>query len=283
MTLIIGSIVVLISIVGGYMLNGGPLMALWQPYEVMIIFGGSMGGFIIANSKHTIKMVLKSIPRVLKGSGYNRAFYMDLMSLLYDIFDKSRKQGVLSIEADIDEPESSEIFTRYPAIMKLKPLVNFITDNLRIISMGNMAAHELEALMDLEIETRLMDLEEPIGAVSKVSDGLPGFGIVAAVLGIVITMKSLGGPANEIGEHVGAALVGTFMGILLAYGFIGPFSDAIAGLVHPEIKAFECIKVSILATVTGMAPQMAVEFGRKALCGHDRPSFEELNDHVKNH
>jgi len=207
---------------------------------------------------------------------------MDLLSLLYDIFDKSRKQGVMSIEADVDDPSASEIFTRYPAVMAVPPLIDYITDYLRIVSVGNMAAHELESLMDMEIETRLVELEEPSLAVGKVADGLPGFGIVAAVLGIVITMQSLGGPPELIGQHVAAALVGTFLGILLAYGFIGPYAAAIDGMVHSEIKAYECAKVSIVATMSGMAPQMAIEFGRKVLFFEVRPSFEELNEHVKN-
>jgi chemotaxis protein MotA len=281
MTLILGSLVVLGSVLGGYVLSHGALMALWQPYEALIIMGGATGGFIISNKASTVKAVFQSLPKVLKGSVYNRALYIDLLSLLYDIFDKSRKQGVMSIEADVDDPQSSEIFTRYPAVMAIQPLIDYITDYLRIVSVGNMAAHELEGLMDMEIETRLTELEEPAAAVSKIADGLPGFGIVAAVLGIVITMQALGGPPAEIGQHVAAALVGTFFGILMAYGFVGPFSNALEGMVQSELKAYECTKVSILATMSGMAPQMAIEFGRKVLFFEVRPSFEELNEHVK--
>ena len=221
----------------------------------------------------TIKHVFASMPKLLTGSGFKKAFYIDLLSLLYDLFDKSRKQGVMAIEEDVDNPEQSQIFTRYPAVLKSDALLSFITDYLRIISAGNMAPHELEGLMDKEIETRLHELEEPAHAVQKVADALPGFGIVAAVMGIVITMGALGGPAEEIGHHVAAALVGTFLGILLAYGFAAPTSSALEHLAQDEIKAYECIKASILATMAGQAPQMAVEFGRKALSFEKRPDL----------
>ena len=270
MALIIGSIIVLVSVLGGYVLSHGALAALWQPFEILIIGGAAFGAFVIANPVHTIKTVFKTLPSLLTGSKFNKVMYMDLLSLLYDIFDKSRKQGVMSIEADVDDPESSEIFMRYPAILKMPAVIEYITDYLRIISSGNMASHELEGLMDLEIETRQTELEEPAHALQKVADALPGFGIVAAVLGIVITMGSLGGPPEMIGNHVAAALVGTFLGILLAYGFVGPMSSLMETMVHAEVKALECIKVSVLATMGGMAPQMAVEFGRKVLFFDER-------------
>lgn len=281
MAFVIGFIVVTVSVLGGFVLSHGALELLWQPFEVLIICGAALGGFIIANPVHTIKAVFASAPRLLMGSKFNKALYMDLLSLMYDLFDKSRKQGVMSIEADVDAPAESEIFTRYPAVLNITALTEFITDYLRIISSGNMAPHELEGLMDMEIETRLAELEEPATAVHSVADALPGFGIVAAVLGIVITMQSLGGPIEAIGAHVAAALVGTFLGILLAYGFVGPMSVSMEHMAHGEIKAYECVKVSILATMTGLAPQMSVEFGRKALSYEERPKFQELNDHVK--
>lgn len=281
MTLLIGAVVVLGAVIGGYMANGGVLMALWQPFEVVIIAGAALGAFIIGNPMHTIKEVFAKIPKLLTGSGFNKAFYIDLLSLLYDLFDKSRKQGVMAIEEDVDNPGESQIFTRYPAVMKNEAILSFITDYLRIISAGNMAPHELEGLMDKEIETRLHELEEPAHSLNKVSDALPGFGIVAAVMGIVITMASLGGPVEEIGHHVAAALVGTFTGILLAYGFVGPTGQALEHLSISEIRAYECVKAAILATMAGQAPQMAVEFGRKALNFDKRPTFQELNDHVR--
>lgn len=281
MALIIGSIVVIVSVLGGYVLHGGQLAVLWQPTEVLIIGGAAVGAFVIANPMHLVKETGKGVMRLLTGSPFNKAFYMDLLSLLYDVFDKSRKQGVMSIEEDIDDPENSQIFTRYPAIMKSKYLLAFITDYLRIISSGNMAPHEIEGLMDNELDSRQHELEEPAHAVNKVADALPGLGIVAAVLGIVITMNFMSEGAEVIGLSVAAALVGTFLGIWMGYGFVGPTSTAMEHSAKNELKAYECAKAAIVATVSGQAPQMAIEFGRKALPTDKRPNFQELNDHVR--
>ncbi|QSP94586.1 flagellar motor stator protein MotA [Marinobacter salinisoli] len=281
MLLIIGAVVVFASVLGGYVLHGGNLLVLWQPTEILIIFGAAAGSFAIANPLHTIKDVFQGVMRQLTGSPYNKAYYMDLLSLLYDIFDKSRKQGVMAIEEDIDNPEASQIFSRYPAIMKSKELLAFITDYLRIISSGNMATHELEGMMESEIDSRQHELEEPAHAVNKTADALPGLGIVAAVLGIVITMNFLSEGPERIGLSVAAALVGTFLGIFMGYGFIGPLSIAMEHSAKYELKAYECVKSSVVATVAGQAPQMAIEFGRKALPTDKRPGFQELNDHVR--
>lgn len=281
MLLIIGAVVVFACVMGGYVLHGGNLLVLWQPTEILIIFGAAAGSFVIANPVHTIKEVFKAGMRLLTGSPFNKSYYMDLLSLLYEIFDKSRKQGVMSIEEDIDNPESSQIFSRYPAIMKSKELLAFITDYLRIISAGNMATHELEGMMENEIDSRQHELEEPAHAVNKIADALPGLGIVAAVLGIVITMNFLSEGPERIGLSVAAALVGTFMGIFMGYGFIGPMSISMEHTAKYELKAYECVKSSLVATVSGQAPQMAIEFGRKALPTDKRPGFQELNDHVR--
>ncbi len=281
MLLILGSIIVTASVLGGYVLAHGELAALWQPFEIIIIGGAALGAFIISNPPKVMLKVFKALPALFVGSQFNRLLFMDLLTLLFDLFDKARKSGVMSIEADVDDPEGSEIFNRYPAIMRLPHIRDYITDYLRIVSAGNMAPHELEGLMDMEIETRMAELEKPADAVNKVADALPGFGIVAAVLGIVITMKSLGGPPEELGVHVAAALVGTFFGILAAYGFVGPTAHALHHIAAAEIKAYECIKVSILATMGGLAPQLAIEFGRKALNSDVRPTFQELNDYVR--
>ena len=281
MLLIIGAVIVIASVLGGYVLHGGNLLVLWQPTEILIIGGAAVGSFIIANPLHTIKEVAKGVLSQLTGSPYNKSFYMDLLSLMYEIFDKSRKQGVMAIEEDIDNPESSQIFSRYPAIMKSKYLLAFITDYLRIISSGNMATHELEGMMENEIESRQHELEEPAHAVNKIADALPGLGIVAAVLGIVVTMNFLSEGPERIGLSVATALVGTFLGIWMGYGFVGPTSIAMEHTAKYEIKAYECAKSAIVATVSGQAPQMAIEFGRKALPSDKRPEFQELNDHVR--
>ncbi|GAA3573920.1 MULTISPECIES: flagellar motor stator protein MotA [Marinobacter] len=281
MALILGSIIVVACVLGGYVLHGGKLPVLWQPTEVLIIFGAAFGSFVIANPVNIIKQVFVGVMRLITGSPYNKAFYLDLLSMLYDIFDKSRKQGVMSIEEDIDNPDSSAIFSRYPAVLKSKELMAFVTDYLRIISAGNMAPHELEGMMDNEIDSRQHELEEPAHAVNKIADALPGLGIVAAVLGIVITMNFLSEGPERIGLSVAAALVGTFLGIWMGYGFVGPTSIALEHAVKYEVKAYECVKASVVATVSGQAPQMAIEFGRKALPTHKRPGFQELNDHVR--
>ena len=281
MLLIIGAVIVIASVLGGYVLHGGNLLVLWQPTEILIIGGAAVGSFIIANPLHTIKEVAKGVLSQLTGSPYNKSFYMDLLSLMYEVFDKSRKQGVMAIEEDIDNPESSQIFSRYPAIIKSKYLLAFITDYLRIISSGNMATHELEGMMENEIESRQHELEEPAHAVNKIADALPGLGIVAAVLGIVITMNFLSEGPERIGLSVAAALVGTFLGIWMGYGFVGPTSIAMEHTAKYEIKAYECAKSAIVATVSGQAPQMAIEFGRKALPSDKRPGFQELYDPVR--
>ncbi|MDC0661681.1 flagellar motor stator protein MotA [Marinobacter sp. SS21] len=281
MALIIGAVIVVACVLGGFVLHGGTLLVLWQPTEVLIIFGAALGSFIIANPPNIIKQVFQGFIRLLVGSPFNKAFYLDLLSLLYDIFDKSRKQGVMAIEEDIENPESSQIFSRYPAVAKSKELMAFITDYMRIISSGNMAPHELEGMMDSEIDSRHHELEEPSHAVNKIADALPGLGIVAAVLGIVITMNFLSEGPERIGLSVAAALVGTFLGIFMGYGFVGPMSIALEHSAKYEIKAYECVKAAVVATVSGQAPQMAIEFGRKSLPTHKRPGFQELNDHVR--
>ncbi|MBL4608184.1 MAG: flagellar motor stator protein MotA, partial [Pseudomonadales bacterium] len=219
---LIGAIIVISSILGGYVLSHGELIALWQPFELLIIGGGALGSFISSNPFKVIRGVFGRLPYLLQGSRYTKALYMDVLALLYQLFNKWRREGLVGLEEDVDDPDTSPIFIAYPQITNDPRIMEFITDYLRIISSGNMSAHELESLMEADIETVFEEAELSSEAVTKVADALPGFGIVAAVLGIVITMKSLGGPPEELGVHVAAALVGTFLGILLAYGFVGP-------------------------------------------------------------
>lgn len=282
MTWILGGIIVIASVLGGYVLSHGELAALWQPFELVIIGGAAFGAFLSSNPMKVVKGVFKRIPMLLKGSHYNKAAYLDVLALLYQLFNKWRREGLVGLEQDVDDPANSPIFNAFPKIVSDKLVMEFITDYLRIISSGNMSAHELESLMEADIETLHEEAEMPSEAVSKIADGLPGFGIVAAVLGIVITMKSLGGPPAELGLHVAAALVGTFLGILLAYGFVGPISVALGHMAREESKFLICIKVSILAMLGGVPPQLAVEFGRKTLYTTERPTFSELEAHVKN-
>lgn len=278
---IVGFVVVIGCVLGGYVLSHGKLAALWQPYELLIICGAAAGAFIIANPSSLIKATGAATMAAFKGNHVDRALYMDLLSLLYEIFNKARKNGLLAIEEDIENPSSSEIFSRYPRITMDHHLLDFICDYMRIMSSGNLSAFELESLMDQEIDVARHEGAAPANALSKIADGLPGFGIVAAVMGIVITMAALGGPPEELGHHVAAALVGTFLGILLAYGFVAPLSVAVEHASEENAMVLVCIKTCILAMVNGIPPQLAVEFGRKTIGAHERPTFKELEEHLK--
>jgi len=281
MKLIIGFIIVSASVMGGYILSHGEPMALWQPYELLVIGGSAFGAFVISNPGKVIKSVFKSIPLMMKGSKYSKSLYLDLLGLMFDIFSKARKDGLMALEVDIDAPNESPIFSKYPKILADHHVMDFISDYLRLMVGGNMNPFELENLMDIELETHHHESGQAHSALTKVSDALPGFGIVAAVLGIVITMASIGGPPEILGQHVGAALVGTFLGILLAYGFVGPMAACLEHISDEEGKFFECIKVCLLASLNGYAPQIAVEFGRKTLYSSERPGFMELEEHIK--
>lgn len=282
MKLIIGLLIVIGAVFGGYLMAHGNLLALYQPAELVIIGGGAFGAFVIANPPKTIMGVFKGVPALLKGSKYGKQTYLDLLSLMYNLFAKARKEGLMALEADIDEPEQSEIFTAYPKLTGNHHLVDFICDYLRLMVGGNMNAFELEQLMDLELETHHHENEQPSHALQTMADGLPGFGIVAAVMGVVITMGYISEPPEVLGAHIAAALVGTFLGILLAYGFAAPMSNAMAAQAEEDSKLFECAKVCILATLNGYTPQIAVEFGRKVLFSNLRPGFLELEEHIKN-
>lgn len=281
MLVILGYIVVLGAVFGGYAMVGGHLGALYQPAELLIIGGAGVGAFIVGNNGKAIKSTLRSMPRLLRGSKYNKALYMDLMALQFQLLAKSRQQGMLSLEFDIDNPTESEIFSHYPRILADNALVEFITDYLRLMVSGNMNAFEIEALMDEEIETFEQESEVPAGSLAMVGDSLPAFGIVAAVMGVVNALASADRPAAELGALIAHAMVGTFLGILLAYGFISPLASLMRQKSAEHIKMMQCIKVTLLSSLNGYAPQIAVEFGRKTLYSTERPSFIELEEHVR--
>lgn len=281
MLFFIGMTVVVGSVIFGYLGAHGVLLALWQPYEFIIILGSGIGAHIVSNPGGVHKDVFKMLPQVITGGKANKAMHMDCLSLIYDILNKSRKEGMMSIEADVENPQSSGIFSKYPAIQQNHHLADFIADYFRLIAAGNMQAHELDALMDMEIDTRMHELGQPGSAIQKIADAMPGFGIVAAVLGIVITMGAIDGPMEEIGKHIAAALVGTFSGVLFGYGFFGPIASKMEHIAHEEIKLYESAKATIVASVNGLPPQLAVEFGRKVLFAHDRPTFNELESKVR--
>lgn len=277
----IGYFIILASVLGGFALAGGHLASLFQPVEILMIGGAAVGAFVVANGGAPLKATLKAFPTVFKGSKYNKAIYMELFALLFELLTKVRKEGLMSIEADVEAPESSPIFSKYPTILADHHVVEFITDYLRLMVGGNLNAFEIENLMDVEIETHHHEGEIPVNAVKGLADGLPAFGIVAAVMGVVHTMESVGIPPSELGMLIAAALVGTFLGILLAYGFVGPLATILEHRLADSTRIFQTVKVTLLASLNGYAPQVAVEFGRKVLASADRPSFKELEEHVK--
>ncbi|KQV52198.1 flagellar motor stator protein MotA [Massilia sp. Root335] len=281
MFVIVGYVVVLAAVFGGFAMNGGHLAALWQPLELVMIGGAALGAFLVGNNPKAVKATLGALPTLFKGSKYTREMYMELMSLLFDVLSKVRKEGLMSIEGDIEAPEQSPVFSKYPAVLADHHIVEFITDYLRLMVSGNMDAFQIENLMDNEIETHHHEGAVPAHCIAKLGDGLPAFGIVAAVMGVVHTMESVGLPPAELGILIAHALVGTFLGILLAYGFIGPLSSLLEQKLEESTKMFQTVKVTLLASLNGYAPALAVEFGRKVLYSTERPTFAELEDHIK--
>jgi chemotaxis protein MotA len=278
---IIGYVVVCASVFGGFAMAGGHLAALFQPLELLMIGGGALGAFLVGNNSKAIKATLAACPSLLKGSKYTKNLYLELMSLLFELLTKVRKEGLMSIEADVEAPEESPIFTKYPNVMSDHHVIEFLTDYLRLMVSGNMDAFQIENLMDNEIETHHHEGEVPVHCIAKLGDGLPAFGIVAAVMGVVHTMGSVGLPPAELGILIAHALVGTFLGILLAYGFVGPLAALLEQKLHESTKMYQCIKVTLLASLNGYAPALAIEFGRKVLFSTERPTFSELETHIK--
>jgi len=281
MLVILGYVIVFGCVFGGFSLAGGHVAAMLQPLELLMIGGASLGAFVVGSSMKTIKATLSALPSCLKGSKYHKSLYMELMSLLFDILSKVRKEGLMAVEGDIENPGQSPLFGKYPQVLADHHLIEFMTDYLRLMVSGNMNAFEIENLMDHEIETHHHEAAAPSHNVQKVADGLPAFGIVAAVMGVVHTMESVGIPPAELGKLIAHALVGTFLGILLAYGMVGPLASLLEEKANESSKVFQCIKVTLLASINGYAPAIAVEFGRKVLYSTERPGFAELEAHVK--
>lgn len=281
MLILIGYIIVTGTVIGGYLMLGGHLGALYQPAEFVIILGAGFGAFVVGNSGKSIIALCKVLPRVFRRSSYNKAMSMDLMALLFQLLNKSRQEGLLALEKDIENPQESEIFSQYPRVLKDKTTLMFVVDYLRLMVTSNLQSHEIEALMDEELETFRQESEVPASGLNMVGDSMPAFGIVAAVLGVVNALGSADRPAGELGALIAHAMVGTFLGILVAYGFILPLVALIRLRTNEQLKMLECIKVTFLSALQGYAPQIAVEFGRKVLYSADRPSFMELEDKVR--
>ena len=283
MFVIIGWVVAMGCIFGAYIVHGGNMGVILKalPTEMLAILGGAIGAFVVNNQPKVLKATIGGLAGVFKGSKYTKARYMELLALLYDILQKARKEGLMSIEKDVEDPHSSPLFQKYPTVGNDHHVTEFITDYLRMMVSGNLNSHEIESLMDSEIETHHHEAHSAVAALQRLAGGLPAFGIVAAVLGVVNTMGSVGQPPAVLGGMIGSALVGTFLGILLAYGFVEPLGGLLEQKVEDAGKELQCIKTTLLASMQGYAPQVAVEFGRKLLYSTERPTFSELEGHVK--
>jgi chemotaxis protein MotA len=283
MFVIIGWFVALGFIFGIFIAHGGNMEPILHalPWEMGQIGGATLGAFLVNNQMPLIKSTIAGALSCFKGSKYTKARYMELLALMFDILQKARKEGLMSIEKDVEDPHSSAIFQKYPLVGNDHHVCEFITDYLRMMVSGNLNAHEIESLMDSEIETHHHEAHGPVAAIQRVAGGLPAFGIVAAVLGVVKTMGSVGQPPAVLGGMIGSALVGTFLGILLAYAVAEPLGGLLEQKVEEAGKELQCIKTTLLASMQGYAPQVAIEFGRKVLLSTVRPTFSELEAHVK--
>ena len=276
MLVIVGFVIVLGSIIGGYLMEGGKLLVLVQPAELVIIGGSSIGAMVVGNSLTVIKSIMKSPLLLLKGSPFTKAFYLDALMLLNDFFSVMRKEGMAGVESHVEDPKNSEIFKKHPKFLAQHEAVEFFCDTIRTVSTGAVGHHELDQLMELDIETIHKEAHAPAHSLTTMADGLPGLGIVAAVLGIILTMGALGGPPEEIGHKVAAALVGTFLGVLLCYGFLGPMANSFGRLAEEESQCLQVVRMGIASCIKGAPAILAVEFARRAIPTSVRPSFQEV-------
>jgi chemotaxis protein MotA len=279
---IIGILVVFGAIVGGYLMEKGNLRVLVQPAELLIIAGAAAGTVLIANPPYVLKEILQGFLGVFKGSRFTRQLYLDSLKMLFELFSRSRKEGLTAIEGDIEEPDKSKTFSAYPSVIKDHHVRDFICDTLRTATTGAVEPFDIDQMMELDMEVHHHQAAQLVSALSTVADSLPGLGIVAAVLGVVITMGSLGGPPEEIGHKVAAALVGTFLGILLCYGFLGPIASNMSKTTDDEGAYYHVLRVAMTSFIKGMAPILAVEIGRRAAPGQVRPGFKELEGVCRN-
>lgn len=277
-----GNIGVIACTFGGYAANGGHLGVLWQPFEVVIILGSGLMAYLVANSKHTVKQTLTDIKLIYKKDKYSKESYVELLSMLYLVFKTARTKGWLALEQHIENPHDSDIFKKFPGFYADHHATTFLCDYLRLISLGAEKPHEIEALMDQEIDTQKEERSHTSHAVQTLADGMPALGIVAAVLGVIHTMGSITEPPEVLGHLIGGALVGTFLGVWMSYGFIAPTASAIKERNDTELKYYICMKTSILAFLQGAAPQVAIEFGRKILLHDTQPTFLEVEEATQN-
>jgi chemotaxis protein MotA len=278
---IIGIVVVFGCVLGGFLMEHGNIKVLVQPAEFITIAGAGLGTLLVANPLHILKSVASSLPTVLKGSKFTKSWYLDSLKMMYELFGRARRDGLVALESDTDDPEKSTIFSKYPDFLKDHHLLCFVCDTMRLVASNAVEAFELDQMVELDMDIHHHDATEPVSALSTVADSLPGLGIVAAVLGIVITMGALGGPPEEIGRKVAAALVGTFLGILLCYGVVGPLAANLAKGADEEHAYLYVLRVAMASFIKGTAPIMAVEVARRAIPGHVRPTFQELESYCR--
>ena len=281
MLAMVGMGVVIIAVLGGYLIEGGSFWILMQIAEFMIIGGAAAGALLISAPPKLLKKILNKVLSSFKGSKLGKETYLQLLKMMFELFQLGQKEGVLALESHIEHPEKSALFSKYPEFLKESCLLSFITDTVRLVLIGGITPHEIEAIMDTDIETNHQQGTKPGMILQKIGDSLPGLGIVAAVLGIIITMQAIGGPAEEVGRKVAAALVGTFLGVLISYGFIQPLATNL-DLTHEEdSRMLEVIKAGLTAFAKGFNPIVAVEFGRRSIFDDHRPTFQEMEEAVK--
>lgn len=278
----VGCIAVILCTFGGYVAMGGKLYVLWQPFEYVIICGSAIGAFIISNTSELIHHTIHSISAAIKGTKYKKQDYLDLLGMLYAVLRIAKTKGALVLESHVDNPMESSIFQNFPLFLANEHATKFLCDYLRLVIMGTDNPHQIENLMDVELETFANEYKHTQHAVQAIADGMPALGIVAAVLGVIKTMGSITEPPEVLGKLIGGALVGTFVGVFVAYGFVGPLASIIGNVNEADAKYYECIKVALIAYLSGAAPAVAVEFARKSLFSDQRPTFVELDTHVNN-
>jgi chemotaxis protein MotA len=281
MFLIIGIVVVFGAVVAGYLMEHGNLRVLIQPAELVIIGGAAIGTVLIANPLHILKAIAGGLAGAFGGSKYNKAKYLETLKMMYELFTRARKEGLMALETDSDAPDKSPVFSKYPKFLKDHHAMHFVCDTIRMAAGGGVEPFDVDQMMELDMDVHHHGTAQPIAALSTMADSLPGLGIVAAVLGVVITMGALGGPPEEIGHKVAAALVGTFLGILLCYGLIGPIAGNMGKIAEDEHSYYHVLRVVMVSFMKGAPPTIAVEFARRAIPGHVRPSFQETEKYIK--
>jgi chemotaxis protein MotA len=278
---LIGLVIVMGSVAGGFTMAGGQILSLFHLSEIVVICGTALGTVVISTPIAVLRAMTGKVLALLRPSPFSKSLYLEVLKLMYELFQIARRDGLVAIESHIESPGQSTVFKRYPSVLGQHHAVVFLCDSLRLVLVGSVPAHDLEALLDAEIDVHHEQEMRPAAALQKVGDALPGIGIVAAVLGIVVTMGALAGPIEEIGAHVAAALTGTFLGVLLAYGFIGPVSTSIEHSNAAEARFYHVIKASVVSFAKGFSPIIAVEFARRAIYSDDRPTFGEMEQACK--